>query len=349
MSARRATIWLLAALIVAALAFVAVGFRNATATPLVRRLNLTVANYPHKAAPLRIVLFSDVHVHGPDTPPSRVDRIVDQINGLRPDIVVGAGDFVGNMSIGHEYSIEESVEPLRRLSARFGVFAVLGNNDYRAGKDEVTAALERAGVRVLANEAVPVGPVALGGIKGRLYRYTELVTVRRQLYQDLADTPGIKILTAHRPDEFVAAPQFISLVLAGHTHCGQMVLPLIGPLETGSDFGDQFYCGVYRDRSKILVVTGGLGTSHLPLRIGAPPDIWLITIHGPEPEVTPMRRDHPPIGRAVRCGPDGVARARAGRPARPARRQQGQPQARLTNIKRDPHHRAYVRIGTHLT
>ena len=97
----------------------------------------------------------------------------------------------------------------------------------------------------------------------------------------LAATPGTKVLAAHRPDEIVAAKGRVSLVLAGHTHCGQIVLPFIGPLETGSDFGDKYYCGVYRRRDTVLVVTAGLGTSHVPLRIGAPPDMWLITIHGP--------------------------------------------------------------------
>jgi uncharacterized protein len=74
--------WLLAAPLVAAVAFVAVGYRSATADPLVRRLDLTVADYPAKAAPLRILLFSDVHVHSPDMPPARVARIVDQMNAL---------------------------------------------------------------------------------------------------------------------------------------------------------------------------------------------------------------------------------------------------------------------------
>jgi hypothetical protein len=67
-------------------------------------------------------------------------------------------------------------------------------------------------------------------------------------------------------------------VLAGHTHCGQIVLPLIGPLETGSDYGRKYVCGVFRSGLKTLIVTAGLGTSHIPIRIGAPPDIWLISV-----------------------------------------------------------------------
>jgi hypothetical protein len=269
------------AVLIAAIAFVGIGYRNATAAPIVRRLTLTVPDYPPGVAPVRIALFSDVHVHGPDTPPERLEKIVDQVNSLQPDIDIGAGDFVGNSGIGKAYSKEQSIAPLGRLKARLGVYAVLGNNDIGAGDDAVTAALERHGVRVLSNEAVQVGPLALGGMKGRLYSHRKWLDVRKQTYQAIEEIPGVQVLVAHRPDEFVYAPAPIRLVLAGHTHCGQIVLPLIGPIDTGSDFGTSFLCGVVRRGSKVLVVTAGVGTSHLPLRIGAPPDIWLITIKGP--------------------------------------------------------------------
>ena len=277
----RLAVCMAAAVLLAALAFVAIGYRNATASPVVRRLNLTVPEYPAGAAPVRIVLFSDLHVHGPDMPPTRLDGIVEQINSLHADVDIGAGDFVGNSEIGRAYSIEQSIAPLRSLRARLGVYAVLGNNDVGAGDDAVAAALARNGIRVLSNEAVRVGPLSLGGIKGRLYSHAKWMAVRKQTYQAIEEKPGVQVLVAHRPDEFVQAPAPVRLVLAGHTHCGQIVLPLIGPLETGSDFGTNFLCGVVRRGSKVLVVTAGLGTSHVPLRIGAPPDLWLITIQGP--------------------------------------------------------------------
>lgn len=278
---RHVVIWLVVALLVATIAFVAIGYRNATAMPIVRQLTLTVPEYPGGAAPVRIALFSDLHVHGPDMPPARLERIVRQINSLNADIDIVAGDFVGNSEIGKAYSIEQSIAPLRALKARLGVYAVLGNNDIAAGDDAVAAALERNGVHVLSNEAVRAGPISLGGMKGRLYSHAKWMAVRKQTYQAIQETPGVQVLVAHRPDEFVQAPAPIRLVLAGHTHCGQIVLPVIGPFETGSDFGTQFLCGVVRRGSKVLVVTAGLGTSHVPLRIGAPPDVWLITIKGP--------------------------------------------------------------------
>jgi predicted MPP superfamily phosphohydrolase len=157
---------------------------------------------------------------------------------------------------------------------------VLGNNDYAAGAPAVTRALENAGFQVLENRAVSIGTVALGGLDGRIHHGREWNRFRKVTYGALARTAGLEVLVAHRPDEFVLAPASVGLVLAGHTHCGQIVLPVVGALATGSDYGSKYLCGVIRDGSKLLVVTGGLGTSHVPLRYGAPPDLWLITIGG---------------------------------------------------------------------
>ena len=276
---RRLTTTATALLVIALLAFVALGYRNATAAPVVRRLTVHVAGYPAGAAATRIVLFSDIHAHGPDMPSSRIAAIVGQVNALQPDIVVVAGDFVGDNWIGANYRIAAAIAPLAGLRARLGVYAVLGNNDYDAGAAEVVTALERAGVKVLINRAEAVGPIALGGIDGRILHTRRAWQGRRQqVFDAVAHTAGVPVVVVHRPDDFRWTPQRIPLVLAGHTHCGQIVLPLIGAVETGSDFGRRYLCGIIREGSRTLIVTAGVGTSHLPLRIGAPPDMWLISI-----------------------------------------------------------------------
>ena len=277
----RARRYIAALAAVAVAAVLVVGYRNATADPLVRRLTVEVPEYPADAPPVRILLFSDLHVHGPDMPPARVERIVRQINALHPDIIAGAGDFIGNLWFGREYPVDESVAPLGRLKARLGVVAVLGNNDYEAGGSVVSAALKRLGVDVLVNQAVAAGPIAVGGFDGRVYPWRQLKAAREKTDAAMASAPGVKVLVSHRPDEFASAPDFVRIVLAGHTHCGQIVLPLFGPVQTGSDFGRRYSCGVIREGSRIVVVTAGLGTSHVPLRIGAPPDMWLIDVRGP--------------------------------------------------------------------
>jgi hypothetical protein len=266
-----------AALAIAALA--AVGYRNARSAPVVRYLTIRSPAYRVQEPPLRIALFSDLHVQSPIMPPSRVSGIVDQINALHPDIDIAAGDFVAESWLGAQYSIPEAVAPLRGLKARLGVYAVLGNNDYHLTK--MARALDDVRVHVLMNEATQVGPITLGGLDGRLeHSWPALRFARERTYEALKRKPGIKVLVVHNPDEFAVVPDFINVVLAGHTHCGQIVLPFVGALMTGSAFGQKYTCGLYRNHSQLLVVTAGLGTSHLPLRIGAPSDIWLISIEG---------------------------------------------------------------------
>lgn len=282
---RRAHIALFVAALLIALALAFAGYRSATSNPVIRRLRVTLADYPSAAAPIRVALVSDLHVQGPDMPPSRVRRIVKQINVLHPDIVVAAGDFRGTSWIARKYADAEAVAPLSSLRAPLGVYAVLGNNDYEhktAANTPVREALQRAGVHVLGNQVARAGPLAIGGLEGRYSTAAASIARRRAVEEALKRTPGAKVLVAHRPDEFRWAPRFVGLTLAGHTHCGQIVFPLIGALETGSDFGSDYLCGVRRDGGKLLVVTAGLGTSRLPIRIGAPPDIWLIELR-PEP------------------------------------------------------------------
>ncbi|MBO9621801.1 MAG: hypothetical protein J7500_03725 [Sphingomonas sp.] len=73
-------------------------------------------------------------------------------------------------------------------------------------------------------------------------------------------------------------PARFGLVLAGHTHCGQIVLPLVGALASASRFGERYRCGIVREPGRITIVTSGLGASVLPLRYGAPPDWWMLTL-----------------------------------------------------------------------
>jgi predicted MPP superfamily phosphohydrolase len=268
------------ALLLAATILVAIGYGNATAPPRVQRLKLAVDNYPADARPTRIVLFSDLHMAKPQMPAWRARSIVRQINRLSPDIIIFAGDFMGDGLVGGRYSPAYAVESLSRLHARLGVFAILGNNDSQAAY--VAHALKKAHIHLLMNDAAQVGPVTLGGLDGRLAHSPDaLKEARIRTYQAMSQGRGVRILISHSPDEFPVAPGFVQLVLAGHTHCGQIVLPFIGALATGSNYGSDYLCGVFRNGHKVLVVTAGVGTSHLPLRIGTYPDIWLISLKGP--------------------------------------------------------------------
>jgi predicted MPP superfamily phosphohydrolase len=259
---------ILVAGIVSATLVTTFGYKEATSDPQVRTITFDAPDWPSGKAPVRLLLMSDPHVEAPETPPPRLARIVRQANSLQPDIVVIAGDFMGASPIATKrYTVEQSVAPLRQLRTPLGVFAVLGNHDRSRG-EEIVHALRSVGVKVLDDDVAQAGPIGLVGLRPGYY---EARRRQRSLH-------GTKIMVAHSPDEFAKIRKKGRLMLAGHTHCGQIVFPLIGAPATGSEYGKRYLCGLVQEDGKTLIVTAGLGTSTIPIRIGAPPDMWLITI-----------------------------------------------------------------------
>src|SRR4051812_3941245 len=162
---RRALQRLFLALLVAGAALVAFAYWTAVSDPLVRRVRIAVPAWPAGAPPMRLVLLSDIHVGGPDIPPSRVRRIVGQVNRLAPDIVLIAGDFVTDKRLAtRHYSHDEAVAPLADLRPRLATLAVLGNHDHWRDSTAAHRALAHAGIKVLDNQAVRIGPLAIGGV-----------------------------------------------------------------------------------------------------------------------------------------------------------------------------------------
>lgn len=272
---RRALQRLFLALAIAGAALLGWSYWSAVATPVVRSARIAVAGWPPGTPSVRLLLMSDVHVGGPDMPPARVRRIVEQINRLSPDIVLIAGDLVTDKRLATRYySHDEAVAPLAGLRPKLATVAVLGNHDHWRDSAAAHRALARAGIRVLDNQAVQVGPLAVGGLDddftGRADLPATLAALRR--------LEGPRIILSHSPDPFADPAPDVFLMLAGHTHCGQVSLPFVGPVSTMSDYGHRFACGVVRERGRTLVVTAGLGTSGIPLRLGAAPDLWLVEV-----------------------------------------------------------------------
>ena len=271
----RPALKLLLLLALLGLAVLAGGYATATADPAVRRATISLPDWPRGARPVRVLLVSDLHVAGPDMPPSRLARLVGRMNALAPDLVLIAGDLVSDKKLStRRYGLREAVAPLAALKAPLGRIAVLGNHDHWRDAAEARSALAAAGIRVLDNDAVAAGPLAVGGIDDAFTDHEDLpATLAR-----MRALPGARILLSHSPDPFAKLPADVPLMLAGHTHCGQIVLPLIGALQTASDYGDRYVCGLVREGGRTLVVGAGLGTSVMPLRIGARPDMWLVEL-----------------------------------------------------------------------
>lgn len=271
----RKTFIVSAVVAIAVLAFCGIMFRFAEARPVQRTVTVELSGLASNTPPLKVVLLADLHVAKYGDSPERLRETVARVAALRPDLVLIAGDFLAD-TILKPVPMRPNVAPLAGLKARLGVFAVLGNHDYdyRDDPDRLTFWLSRVGVRVLDNKAFRAGPLAVVGIGDAFSGHARLARALRSAKQ----AGGAPVVFTHSPDIVPDLPANVELAMAGHTHCGQVVLPLIGPLDTRSRYGERYVCGVIREGARTTVVTAGLGVSRFPLRLGAPPDFWLITL-----------------------------------------------------------------------
>jgi predicted MPP superfamily phosphohydrolase len=227
---------------------------------------------------LRMAVLGDLHVGSPHVGLDKLRHIVEVTNAENPEIVVLLGDYVigGPSGIrgGNFVEPEQIADELKKLHAPLGVYAVLGNHDWWYDGEHVWKALTDAGIQVLENRAVHVGPIWLGGIADRWTREPDIAGT---LGQVTTDDPVV--LMTHNPDIFPEVPARVNLTLAAHTHGGQVNLPLFGVLITTSKLG--YNAGEFVEQGRHLFVTTGIGTSILPVRFRVPPEIVILTLSKP--------------------------------------------------------------------
>ena len=276
----RIAVWLLVAAIAAAGALIAYGLIEAKSDPIRREAAVVVPAYPSGQPPFRVALLSDIHFGNRAMQRERLDAIVASVNATRPDLVVITGDFVN----GHRGKIktnpDDLVAPLAGLRAAHGVIATPGNHDHWTDLPAVNAALTRAGITVLANAAVQRGPLVVMGIDDGFTAHDDIAAT----FAAAQGLTGIPLAVTHSPDLAPRLPAAVGTVLAGHTHCGQVVFPVIGslaPLLGYHVFNPRYQCGLVHDQDRTVIVTAGLGSGGIPFRDGAPPDWWLVTFRAP--------------------------------------------------------------------
>ncbi len=217
---------------------------------------------------LRIVQLTDLH-HSLFTPIEEIQRAVHLANLLRPDLVALTGDYV---TLSRSY-IWPVAEALGKLRARLGVFAVLGNHDFQAGPDEITRALRAQRIRVLRNARYPLrGRSAIMWIAGVDDLWWEADDLRAALRS--VPARDLKVLLCHNPlGVHNASEHGVDLVLSGHTHGGQVRLPVVGSLYGRSRLGERFVEGWNRLNGTQIYISRGIGKVLVPLRVGCPPEI----------------------------------------------------------------------------
>ena len=263
-------------------------------TPVVRRYVVTPPGWT-PGLTLRIGVIADIHACEPWMPAARVRAIAEQCNALDPELILLLGDF----NAGHRFVTGPVLpgawaEALSVLRAPLGTYAILGNHDWwhgpvpgmKGGPEEVRRALRAIDIPVIENDAVLVDR---GGKRFWLAGLADQIAYLTAPHghkgaDDLAGTlkkvrdDAPVIMLAHEPYAFARMPDRVSLTLSGHTHGGQIVIPGVGPIVTPSR---RYNYGHIVEGQRHLIVSGGLGESGLPARLGVPPELLDITVTSP--------------------------------------------------------------------
>jgi predicted MPP superfamily phosphohydrolase len=227
---------------------------------------------------LKVAVLSDLHVGSPHRSLVNLREVVAATNAEHADLIVVLGDLVIQGVAGGRFVEPEPIAAeLAKLQAPLGVNAVLGNHDWWYDGKRVRRALEANGITVLENQSMRL---TYRGQSLWLCGLADLWTRGDRLTETLAEIhdgdPVIVLM--HNPDLFPEMPARVSLTLAGHTHGGQVNVPIIGRPVVPSKFGQRYAYGFVEEGGHRLFVTGGIGTSIIPVRFRVPPEVVLLTL-----------------------------------------------------------------------
>ena len=246
---------------------------------VVRETRLELPHWPAALAGLRAGFMTDFHGGAPHAGTDAIERWVARMNAQRPDVVLLGGDFVdAHFLFGGRLDPEPIAERLAALDAPLGSIAVLGNHDWRQFGVRMWSALTAVGIHVLENDAValadPRGTFYVAGLADLRSRRPDAIAALGRV------PPGEPVLMlAHDPDLFPLIPERVSLTVAGHTHGGQVALPVVRRPFIPSYYGERFARGHIVEGGRHLVVGAGLGTSGAPVRLLAPPELLVLELH----------------------------------------------------------------------
>jgi predicted MPP superfamily phosphohydrolase len=264
----------------AAVALAADGIGLEPNRPRLVRQNFFLPRWPEQLDGFTIALLSDFHFD-PYFSVHPLHAAIPMVNGLRPDLIVLAGDFVSVPWFGDVRKAAFAAEPcarlLRRMAAPHGLWAVMGNHDVDTNPEHVTRALQAENIQVLANQS---HALERHGARFWLAGVNDVLGGTANLPETLRRIPAGEavILLAHEPDFADEASHFpIDLQFSGHSHGGQVRVPLLPPLYLPRG-AKKYVLGTYQVGPLTLYTTAGLGTVGVPMRLNCPPEITLVTL-----------------------------------------------------------------------
>jgi predicted MPP superfamily phosphohydrolase len=245
---------------------------------VVRHDTLALPRWPAALSGLRVGVITDLHAGVLHVSEETVGRWVARMNAEGPDLVLLGGDFTdAHWLFGGRLAPERVGERLAALQAPLGRIAVLGNHDWKQAGARMWLALERAGITVLENASTGIETRAtrfhVAGLADYRIRRPDVVTALR----DVPDGEAV-VLLSHDPDAFPTVPGRVSLTIAGHTHGGQVAVPIVRRPFIPSRYGERYARGHVVEHGRHLVVGAGLGTSGLPVRLLAPPELIVLEL-----------------------------------------------------------------------
>lgn len=247
---------------------------------VVHQDTIQIDNWPAELSGLRIALIGDIHTDNRFIDEKKLQKIVELTNAQNPDLIVLLGDYIqGGRNNPHRVEPEITAAQLKTLKAPLGVCAILGNHDWWYNGEKVRRAFESEGLPVLDDDAKELN---WHDKSFWLVGLADLWTRPQHIPQTLAKAPSGSTVIAltHNPDIFPDLPLSVPLMLAAHTHGGQVNLPLIGTPVVPSRFGPKYTAGHIYENGHHLYVTTGIGTSIMRVRFRVPPEIVILTIIG---------------------------------------------------------------------
>ena len=239
----------------------------------ITEVEIKSADIPDSFNGAKIVFISDIHL-GPFLSANRLSRIVDQINGINPDIILLGGDYV----FYYTKYVEPVFHEFGKLRSVYGIYAVLGNHDYYAGADLTKKMMAKNGINSCDNQYYWVkkgnDSIKIGGV-GDLWEGTQ---VPENTFSGLKKS-DFAILLTHNPDYLENIyTDLIDLTLTGHTHGGQVTLfgwwaPILP-----SEFGQKYRYGLIDSGKMKSYITSGIGTVTVPLRFFCRPEIVVLRL-----------------------------------------------------------------------
>jgi predicted MPP superfamily phosphohydrolase len=243
----------------------------------VSRISIALPRLPAALDGMTILLVGDLHV-GRYVSPAQARRRLAPARSLKPDLIVCTGDLA---TFG-DRRLREGAAVLDEMMPKGARYACLGNHERWIGETLASQELEAAGFQVLTNES---RRIHVRGAELWLAGVNDPHTHADDLPAALAEVPrsAFTILLSHSPDIFgEAADRGVDLMLSGHTHGGQVVLPLIGATSSASRYGPRYASGLFRQGRTAMFVTRGVGDVIVPMRVYCNPEVALLTLTRPD-------------------------------------------------------------------